>query len=73
MIINNVTIVFDECGHDSMSYSRDGSEEIARILRELADRIEECGVVERDGCYLKDYNGNTVGSISVDWSHGDDE
>lgn len=43
------------CGNDAFATAPE--EEVARILRKLADQIEQ-GFT---GCYLTDYNGNTVG------------
>lgn len=37
--------------------------EIARILRETADRIERIPNLIESGMTLKDVNGNTVGSV----------
>lgn len=36
--------------------------EVARILRQLADRLEEGGVLGRTRVMLRDFNGNTVGT-----------
>ena len=39
--------------------------EVARILRELADRLEDSPLVDGDEYLLRDYNGNTVGKAEV--------
>ena len=39
--------------------------ELARILRELADRLEDSPLVDGDEYRLRDYNGNTVGKAEV--------
>ena len=41
----------------------DTDTEVARILRELADKIESVGL---DDMSLRDFNGNTVGSVIYD-------
>ena len=38
--------------------------ELARILRDLADRIEDGDLADR--IVLRDYNGNTVGQFEID-------
>lgn len=35
--------------------------EVARILRDLADKLEETDPEDYDGAKLMDYNGNKVG------------
>ena len=44
------------------AFSPDPSFELARILRDLADRVERDGSVP-DGLPLRDVNGNTVGRV----------
>ncbi len=39
--------------------------ELARILRELADRIEQDGLDSGEPIRLRDVNGNTVGSAET--------
>ena len=39
--------------------------EVARILRELANRIEGMELTRGDSLSLRDSNGNTVGSVTV--------
>ena len=43
------------------------TEEVVRILRELADSIDEYGVVNADGMYLKDSDGVEIGVVDVEW------
>lgn len=59
----SVQISIDEFGHSAMVENYNG--EVARMLRELAARIDEYGLMNIDGVYLRDSNGNTVGSVSV--------
>jgi hypothetical protein len=43
-----------------------GGAEAARILRDLADRLEGSGVLARsDTKFLRDVNGNTVGTYKT--------
>ena len=67
MKVNKVKIVIDNFGHDAMVLDRNG--EVARILRQLAERLERGdGIVSNfDGLRLTDSNGNQVGEIKVDW------
>lgn len=65
MIVNNLTIIIDGYGNASMQDSR--TEETVRILREIASKIEEYGVVNSDGTTLHDINGNSVGFVQVEW------
>lgn len=44
----------------------DGSPELSRILRELADTVERGGVLRGDHVNLRDINGNRVGWATVD-------
>lgn len=45
------------------AFEDDPGHEIARILRELADKLE-CGVIGTHfQCNLSDYNGNIVGTF----------
>lgn len=39
--------------------------EVARILRELADRVEVRGVGSVDEVRLRDINGNSVGGVVI--------
>ena len=51
---------------DNAAMAEEPSSEVARMLRETADRIES-GILGDgyEGGYLKDYNGNRVGEVSV--------
>lgn len=42
--------------------------EVARILRELADKVEDMGDISdrSSNLYLRDYNGNVVGEAVTD-------
>ena len=71
MQVNSIEIKIDEFDHAAMD--EDPSEEVARILRELADRIAEYGVPNADGARLMDFNGNQVGEVSVDWEEDKEE
>ena len=46
---------------DNAAFGDHTVNEVARILREVADRIETDGDERRDGLTLRDVNGNTVG------------
>ena len=65
MKVNKLTIVIDHYDHAAMTDDRTG--ETCRILREIVSKIEEYGVPNADGSYLKDSNGNHVGLVSVDF------
>lgn len=43
------------------------SSEVARILRDLADRLDNADLTypQLDGTLLRDLNGNTVGNVRV--------
>jgi len=43
----------------------DDQSELARILRELADKIEDHVVVVGDSFVARDVNGNRVGSLEI--------
>ena len=50
------------------------SGEVARMLRQMADRVESEGVVNAfEGRYLVDSNGNKVGLCECDWDEGEQE
>jgi molybdopterin converting factor small subunit len=49
-----------ETGNAAFEYE---GEEVGRILHELAARVVQRGSVTRET--LRDYNGNTVGSVKV--------
>lgn len=44
---------------------QDDYNEVGRILRDVADRIEEGSADLRDGIALRDLNGNTVGRAQL--------
>ena len=50
------------CDNAAFNDSGDPSDEVARILRKYAARIERDGVVDSK---LFDINGNTVGTVKV--------
>lgn len=57
----HISIMMDNAAFDSHS-----GEELARILRNLADRID-CDQLEEDDRYgLMDFNGNKVGELVVE-------
>jgi hypothetical protein len=49
---------------DNATFHEDGGAEVARILRELADRLAERGLREC-ASPLRDINGNTVGTVRI--------
>lgn len=49
-----------EINTDTSAFTEDPSFEIASILRNAADLVED----GREDFKLRDYNGNTVGSVS---------
>ncbi len=72
MIVNSISLRIRT--FDNAAMQEDRTAEVCRILRELADRTEENGVVNAfDGTRLRDSNGNTVGHCTCDWEEGDDE
>ena len=59
---NTYTIKIDTRNDAFSGNSYDTEMELARILRDLAGRLERtAGIVITDRAYLKDSNGNTVG------------
>ena len=71
MIVNKVILTIDNFNNAAMVDDRSG--EVARMLREMANRVESDGVVNAfEGRYLKDTNGNTVGLCDCDWSEDDE-
>lgn len=62
--MSNLLIAID-CSNDAFGF--DPAAEVARILRELANRIEKTGSM--DGLILRDSNGNSVGAVS--WERGE--
>ena len=47
---------------DNAAFVENKGAEVARIMRELAKRIEE---TEKDNGYVLDINGNTVGTFKL--------
>jgi hypothetical protein len=50
---------------DNEAFETHAEYEVARILRELADRIES-GDIDDDGASIHDVNGNTIGQLTVE-------
>ena len=48
---------------DNAAFTDAPASELARILRELAERIENDG---QDECPLRDFNGNKVGQFKIE-------
>jgi hypothetical protein len=48
---------------DNAAFEEEPGYEVSRILRELADKIEQRGL--EDGMILRDVNGNRVGTVAV--------
>lgn len=72
MIVNKVTLTIDNFDNAAMVDDRSG--EVARMLRQMADRVEEYGVVNAfEGRRLMDSNGNRVGLCECDWDEGDED
>jgi hypothetical protein len=66
MKINELVLTIDNFDHAAMS--DDANSEVAAILRAIADRIDDGGIVSAcDGLHLRDSNGNQVGKITLDW------
>jgi hypothetical protein len=72
MIVNSISLRIRT--FDNAAMQEDCTAEVCRILRQLADRTEEYGVVNAfESTILTDSNGNTVGHCTCDWEEGDDE
>ena len=72
MIVNKASLTIDNFDNAAMVDDRSG--EVARMLRQLADRVEEYGVVNAfEGRRLMDSNGNQVGLCECDWDEGDED
>lgn len=69
MQVNEFTLKITNFDNQAMEEDRSG--EVARMLRDIAKRIEDYGIPNQDGVRLMDSNGNPVGAVAVDWS--DDE
>ena len=64
--MKKITIVIDRMDNaafvENVCYNDSGETEAVRIIREIANKIEQG---QRDiGC--RDYNGNTVGAITIE-------
>jgi hypothetical protein len=66
MDIENLKIELTDFGNASMVDDRSG--EVIRILRGIIKQIDNYGVANLDGTYLRDINGNTVGEISINFT-----
>lgn len=61
--LGNDALLVDEDGTEMFDPEGDNaSTEVARILRELADKVETQGLPDALNYQLVDVNGNTVGS-----------
>lgn len=56
-----VTFCTDNAAFGGDDGGDDGSLEVSRILRELAEKIEDYGLIEGEVLRIKDINGNRVG------------
>jgi hypothetical protein len=65
MHIHSFSLVIDN--FDNAAMADNPSSEVIRILTELITQITEYGIPNADGKRLKDTNGNTVGSVLVDF------
>ncbi len=71
MKINRIALEIDN--FDNAAMQEDRTSEVSRILRELANRVEQYGVVNAfEGTHLRDYNGNGVGFCECDWEEEED-
>lgn len=50
---------------DSAAFTHEPGEELARILRKLADNLDGADITPADSNKLRDVNGNTVGTFTV--------
>lgn len=71
MRVKSMTITIDNFDNAAMVDDRSG--EVCRMLRGIIKSIEEYGVPNADGMRLKDTNGNTVGTVSVDFEEDAEE
>lgn len=72
MRVNSVSLTIDNFDNQAMVDDRSG--EVSRMLRQLADKVDEYGVVNAfEGRRLMDYNGNQVGECECDWDEGEQE
>lgn len=72
MDVREITLTIDNFDNAAMVDDRTG--EVVRILRGLADRVEEYGVVNAfEGRRLMDSNGNAVGKCDCQWVEHESE
>ncbi len=64
MIINNITIVFDELDND-----HGGKDAVYFALNRLLQQQQDRTLENWDGARLFDINGNSIGTVSVDYDH----
>lgn len=50
---------------DNAAFTDNGGKEVARILRKLADRADDCQVDDLDQTPAMDFNGNRVGTVHI--------
>ena len=62
--VQTFTLIIDEFNHQAMTDNP--GEEVIRILKGIISNIENNGLRNCDGLYLKDFNGNNVGSIELE-------
>ena len=70
MQVNSFTLTITNFDNAAMVDDRSG--EVSRMLRELANSIDEYGIPHQDGSNLMDSNGNRVGNVNVDWEEDTD-
>ena len=56
----------DEAAYNETGEERQDGFEVARLLREAADAVEESWPAVGDSVSLRDFNGNTVGSLDFE-------
>lgn len=61
--IDSMTIEINDFGNQSLI--DDTNTEVINMLQGIIKNIEVYGVLNCDGLYLRDINGNTVGTVSV--------
>ena len=50
---------------DNAAFANNHSGELARILRDLADKVSHSDASNFDEWSVRDYNGNTIGSLKI--------
>ena len=65
MVVHKLSIVIDNFGDAAMVDDR--TAETCRVLRELVDSMEDYGIPNANGAYLRDSNGNYIGLVYVDF------